>query len=324
MCPFSLNVSDTILNQTRANATEDEKEEESTFNFPDQLSWPTMSGARPAGNEVAGEQRADGRAFDNSDDRLSNGLTGIRRPGEDSARLDTQADIFDDHRPDALSNQDHIPDPWSVPDISVEGLDEEAADGVRTYPDYVSPDHVGNDRATRRDFSWCKPNMSFGFIALIGIVLVVPAMIVVLAFVLPRYEWGLAPKPNYTTPEEDLEALLTSVSLDNGTAMNTASTPQNQAYNWLLNNTDIDRYGDMQIKQRYALAVLFFSTGGNNAWYTNDGWLSVNESECSVWFHRYTGEFCKSGALVDLDLSNNNLRGTLPDELTILSGSLSK
>ena len=59
----------------------------------------------------------------------------------------------------------------------------------------------------------------------------------------------------------------------------------------------------------------------------NDGWIGTekNDNECSSWFYRYTNSFCTRGAVTELDLSNNNLVGTLPvDELSFLSGSLRK
>jgi len=65
-------------------------------------------------------------------------------------------------------------------------------------------------------------------------------------------------------------------------------------------------------------ATLYFSTNGNN-WYINDGWLS-NTDECG-WFNDAEGSFCRSGAVLELDFHSNNLDGTLPDEIALLSNS---
>jgi hypothetical protein len=71
---------------------------------------------------------------------------------------------------------------------------------------------------------------------------------------------------------QELESLLIPVSLDNGTALRTPSTPQNKAFNWLAININLDFYSDAKKLQRYALVTLFFSTNGAS-WLTKDGWL---------------------------------------------------
>ena len=95
--------------------------------------------------------------------------------------------------------------------------------------------------------------------------------------------------------------LLSSVSFDNGTALQTTSTPQNDALIWLSNNTNLDTYSDKRKIQRYVLAVLYYSTNGNN-WDRNSGWLS-NEDECD-WYNLADGSFCdESGAVMELDFT---------------------
>jgi hypothetical protein len=67
-----------------------------------------------------------------------------------------------------------------------------------------------------------------------------------------------------TSPLQKLKSLLIPVSFDNGTALQTPLTPQNNALNWLANNTHLYSYSDAKKIQRYALATLFFSTSGTN------------------------------------------------------------
>jgi hypothetical protein len=122
----------------------------------------------------------------------------------------------------------------------------------------------------------------------------------------------------------DLIELLSLVSPDGGTALATPLTPQNKAVNWLaVNNTNLDSYSDKRKIQRFALGVLYYSTNGTN-WSNNTGWLT-NENECD-WYHASSFSFCDdNGTIVDLDLyddSGNNLVGTIPMELALLSDSV--
>ena len=69
--------------------------------------------------------------------------------------------------------------------------------------------------------------------------------------------------------------------------------------------------------QRFALAVLYYATDGNN-WANNDQWLSPTK-ECT-WF----GITCNADnqQVIGLDFGDvgNNMRGTLPQEIVLLSG----
>jgi hypothetical protein len=118
------------------------------------------------------------------------------------------------------------------------------------------------------------------------------------------------------SPQEilkELESLLIPVSLDNGTALQTASTPQKNALNWLANNTNLDTYSDAKKIQRYSLATLFYSTNGTS-WYQKTNWRS-NIDECD-WGYVFCDE---NRSLWALELSYNNLFGTIPNELALLS-----
>jgi hypothetical protein len=75
------------------------------------------------------------------------------------------------------------------------------------------------------------------------------------------------------------------------------STPQGMAYDWLLNTdteTDVCTYASLE--QRYAMATLYYSTGGST-WLDNTGWLS-SSSECTWALAACDGE----GALKSLEL----------------------
>jgi hypothetical protein len=106
---------------------------------------------------------------------------------------------------------------------------------------------------------------------------------------------------------------LIPVSFDNGTAIRTASSPQNKALIWLSNNTDLNSYSNATKIQRYALATLFYSTNGNS-WYSKANWRS-NRAECE-----WDAVSCDDNGSVDtLSLESNNLIGTIPNELALLS-----
>ena len=81
-----------------------------------------------------------------------------------------------------------------------------------------------------------------------AVVLLVIAAIA-LGTVLPRVlqepaEPTEPPTPSPQEVQNELEGFLSAVSFDNGTALQTPSTPQNEALIWLANNTDLDTYSD--------------------------------------------------------------------------------
>jgi len=152
---------------------------------------------------------------------------------------------------------------------------------------------------------------------------IVGAMLVLVGLVLG---FTLSRKPD---AHQHLTDLLTSVSPDGGAALKTPSTPQNNALNWLAGNANLDAYSDDKKIQRYILATLYFSTRGDD-WINNTGWLSDSD-ECDDWYNEADESFCSNGAVVELDFyrdihanpnPSNNLDGSLPVELALLSNSL--
>lgn len=86
------------------------------------------------------------------------------------------------------------------------------------------------------------------------------------------------------------------------------------ALEWL---TVVDNYKPRdyaEFKERYALAVLYFETGGTNLWKFNSGWLT-STVPCG-WY----GVACDSnGKVASIEFNNNDLVGTIPTEIGILS-----
>jgi hypothetical protein len=108
---------------------------------------------------------------------------------------------------------------------------------------------------------------------LFGILLVaVIVTVVILIFYLPNYLWT-----------KTVKQIVLDVS--NQTNVNDLGVPQTLAKNWILeNNAKFDRtkaQDRIQIRQRYKLATLFFSTGGGN--WTNKSNVLSPDNECE-WY----------------------------------------
>lgn len=96
-------------------------------------------------------------------------------------------------------------------------------------------------------------------------------------------------------------------------------TPQGQALMEL--EAEVEASGetptDQQVKQRYALMVLYLATNPGG-WDNKTGWKDFDADECS-WY----GITCdSSSAVTDIALSDNGLKGELPDEICALSENL--
>lgn len=145
--------------------------------------------------------------------------------------------------------------------------------------------------------------------------------------------------PNKKISERMLQTvdMLISRSVSSRDSLSVLGTPQNKAAQWIA---DIDplRYTipskDMtsdeayHFIQRYVLVLLYFATGGEDAWLSSLDFLSQNH-ECS-WYHskKFTddavyalGVNCRDAKLqvADILIPANGLRGSLPSELVQLS-----
>ncbi|VEU44145.1 unnamed protein product [Pseudo-nitzschia multistriata] len=103
-------------------------------------------------------------------------------------------------------------------------------------------------------------------------------------------------------------------------ALQAPDSPQGKALQWLLESTvNGETFIDERVLQRYVLATIYYSTNGDE-WTNNTAWLSELD-ECEWWStaEKVCDEF---GRYRKLDLQENNLVGSLPSELVILSNSL--
>ena len=130
------------------------------------------------------------------------------------------------------------------------------------------------------------------------------------------------PPPAPVPSEEEIVDILSAVSSDNGAALHVTDSPQNKALLWLANDTFQGYYTDDKLIQRYALATLFYSTNGAG-WLNQSLWLDDGD-ECDRWW-QYIGKIscnATSGGITSLDLQKNNLQGTIPAEIGLLTSLL--
>jgi hypothetical protein len=154
---------------------------------------------------------------------------------------------------------------------------------------------------------------------------------VAIYFMVPQFRQDENPAPPTAAPTpqssldtslEGLQDFIISKSPETEASFNDPSSPQSLALDWLSENTFLSSYSSDQILQRFVMATLYFSTGGES-WERDELWLS-NVSECE-WYSSETDiQVCRpDGRLDELDLKRNNLLGSLPwNELAILKSQL--
>eukprot|EP00980_Cylindrotheca_fusiformis_P009156 scaffold1992_cov113-Cylindrotheca_fusiformis.AAC.21 len=89
-----------------------------------------------------------------------------------------------------------------------------------------------------------------------------------------------------------------------------------KAFEWLMENGQISTYGHSRIRQRFALASIYYATNEEMTWKNETGWLN-DDDECS-----WHGVTCSGGEILVLNLRNNGLQGLFPDEITMLKKHL--
>jgi hypothetical protein len=207
-----------------------------------------------------------------------------------------------------------------------------------TTPINESADEVKSDPAKRyRSYYGCMIG--------IGLALFIVGVVLLLYFLLDRSEdeAAVVPPPDMSpaptrapTPATEVDPLLQllqNVSTDGGVALNTPASAQRRAWEWLGADPNLLQYDTHQRVVRYALATFYFSTGGHRGnetttdkgtttWIQKDYWLSYEHHECE-WYTRTRTGLCGtvngSHVVLDLDVSYNNLQGTLPPEIGLLS-----
>ena len=117
-----------------------------------------------------------------------------------------------------------------------------------------------------------------------------------------------------------------------------STSAQSKAFDWMMEDPHLESYFDTEwrIHQRFALATFYYSTGGDY-WGNNNHWLSHDMNECD-WFARPAFEDIHydfferptydpsypcgdntTSLFHHLWLFHNNLTGSIPEELYLLS-----
>jgi hypothetical protein len=152
------------------------------------------------------------------------------------------------------------------------------------------------------------------------IVLVVVIVAVSVGVVLSQ-NGSVANETNAPSIVEQFLANLPAYSIN--LAENDNTSPQANALRWLQNDPQYHDYRHVyRLNQRYAMAVLYFSTNGDS-WNYTKGWLS-NDNECSWYQYDDPGpdddnSCVEASRLAFVDLDGNDLDGSIPTELELLT-----
>jgi hypothetical protein len=118
--------------------------------------------------------------------------------------------------------------------------------------------------------------------------------------------------------------LIAQVSTSSVQDLSNPNSPQFKALKWVASDPLVENgsYSDNRIIQRWVLATFFYSTT-DDSWDNSNGWVSYTD-DCN-WFSTRDGRICDAeGNLEIIELEHNNLSGSIPPELGLLSNSLSK
>ena len=160
--------------------------------------------------------------------------------------------------------------------------------------------------------------MRIGFVPLLSLV-VVATLIVVFVVILPGNDKSNTPTPlpppGTSGRSGSLHHLLPTITQE---SLLDSSSAQSKALDWLSHDPNLENYSHQRRLQRFALAVVYYSTGGFD-WSESSNWLVYGMSECQ-WMSFARVSACPDGETFEhLELSQNNLRGSIPPEIGLLS-----
>ena len=130
--------------------------------------------------------------------------------------------------------------------------------------------------------------------------------------------------PPSPSPTSALFSILSKNSYDDGAALLTDGSPQQQAMIWLESEPGTAEIMDTELLQIYALVTLYYATSGDQ--WLNQGTKDQFNSRSSWLFSinnycEWSGLTCNAN-LMTLNLENNTLKGTLPREIGLLTNLL--
>jgi hypothetical protein len=147
-----------------------------------------------------------------------------------------------------------------------------------------------------------------------------------------------APTTTPTTTQSLLTSFINNITLSNRTIAANGPTPEDRALNYLIVNDTTFNFPQLltlnsmmtnmvqfRIRQRYALLTLWFQQAFTSTTWTNTGGWLVNANECAYW----NGIGCASinlggtvgtqNVVTEVYLFNNNIKGTIPADLGLLT-----
>ncbi|CAJ1960432.1 unnamed protein product [Cylindrotheca closterium] len=136
---------------------------------------------------------------------------------------------------------------------------------------------------------------------------------------------SLKPAPSavsidHTSPTDAaIQQALLDAAVITQTQIDDPNSPQNAALKWITKDGTLAET-DAYLTQRYALAVVYYSTHGQQ-WANSDGWMSTS-GYCQWYGVQCLGtdtiieQSNDNGAVFELNLSSNKLQGTIPTELS--------
>jgi hypothetical protein len=101
-------------------------------------------------------------------------------------------------------------------------------------------------------------------------------------------------------------------------------TPQRHAFYWMATDELLDHFDHTETMQRYAMAVLYYSTNAKPNFYIEepDPWVDAANWLTEAHVCEWRGIECNHIHVESITLSDNNLSGSLPQELALCEGNL--
>jgi len=123
--------------------------------------------------------------------------------------------------------------------------------------------------------------------------------------------------PGTSPNAQELLKLLTPLARDGGASLRDSSAIQYSALQWLASDDLFFIYSDQRKVQRYAMATLYYGLIGEQ-WWNKSGWL-IERDEC-LWANKAAVSCNSDGMVIAIDSQDNNVAGSIPPELGLLSG----
>ena len=244
--------------------------------------------------------------------------------------------------PDGQRSADHDgPQSESAPDISGLVVARQVSDEEAEIQEASTVNGIAAVEAEAVKRRWLVALACLVFAGIIGAVCAAATTTSRIDEVTATLAQTAVPSSSLTLSKEDY--LLVMLPNYTRASVKDVGTPQYQAFHWLLNDPQLRAFPGWRLLQRFALSTLYFSLDGPTAWTENANWLSYDHHECQ-WYS--SGSFTFAGAGTEdytietvypnpceedpdahfaegifrhIWLHQNNLKGSIPEELYLLT-----